>query len=82
MLRTWYKPVFLFLGVLGSKAGDGTVGSLCFNESKATDFEKGIGAMSRENLLRNVRSRSDRSLLALFNKRSMQLGLRTGGCRT
>ena len=41
MLRTWYKPVILFLRVLGIQpASANTVGSLCFNESKAKDFGK------------------------------------------
>ena len=92
MLRTWNQL-----------ASSGTFGSLCFNESKARDFDKltdlffdvecisrktqqGIGASLVETCLEMCAADvTEVYSPALFNERSMQLGLSTvegGGCRT
>ena len=65
-------------------ASSSAVGSLCFDEGKARDFEKSDGSCCDVDCLtmktqQCARSRSDRNLLAGgFNKRSMLLGLSTG----
>ena len=92
-------PIYTRVGIQPTSSD--TVGSLCFNESKARDFEKwtnlvltsnafpgshqqGIGATSRENLLGDVCSRSDRSLLASSLQRTFDAAwpVYRGGCRT
>ena len=78
------------------RASAGTVGSLCFNESKVRDFEKSTnlaltsnafpGRLSRESVQGLVKTCLDMRAAdltevyspALFNERSMQLGLSTG----
>ena len=77
-------------------ASSGTVGSLCFNESKARHFEKLTdlvltsnafpGSLTRESVQGLVRTCLEMCAMgltevyspALFNERSMQLGLSTG----
>ena len=52
----------------------GPVGSLCYNESKARDFDKFSDLVSVESISRSAQQ----GIGAIFNERSMQLGLSTG----
>ena len=92
-------PISTSVGI--QPASSGTVGSLCFNESKTQDVEKLTnlvltskafpGSPSRESVKGLVKTCLEMCAAdltevyspALFNERSMQLGLSTGGgCRT
>ena len=91
------KPMSLISASVGFQpASPGAVGSLCFNESKARDFEKLTDLVLTSNALPGRPSRESVQGLvetylemcavdltevyspALFNERSMQLGLSTG----
>ena len=52
----------------------GPVGSLCYNESKVRDFDKFSDLVSVESISRSAQQ----GIGAIFNERSMQLGLSTG----